>query len=286
MSDVVSKAALRYYGSKWSLAGWIYSYLPKHEHRVIPFAGSLSDTLQWPVPKLETVSDLDGRVYNFFTVLRERPDELVRAIRLTPWHEREYELSRCPGPEPLEEARRFWVTCWMSVQGGPNPGKSGFRYMKSREKRFTITPMDGMSVEHLLVIAERLKRIQFLNRDALEVMERFVDEPKALMYLDPPYVIGERTTTEGYVYDGSEQLHVKIAELAQRCCGYVVVCGYPSALYDRLYEGWIVVERVARVNGGGSKMEILWISPRTWDALQSYQDMPLFGYRNGMGDGV
>lgn len=272
-----TRPALRYYGSKWQLAAWIYQYLPPHEHRVIPFAGSLSDTLRWPVPKLETVSDLDGRVFNFFQILRDRPTELIRAIKLTPWHEREYELSREPVPDPLEDARRFWVTCWMSVQGGPNPGKSGFRFVKSREGRLSGVAKDGVQIDHLYDVAERLKHIQFLNKNALEVIKKFKNEPNALIYLDPPYIKETRAMVTGYNHESEEALHTVVAELVHDCAGYVVICGYTSDLYSDLYADWHKVNRTARVNGGGSKQETLWLPPRTWQALKRPYQVSLFG---------
>ena len=272
-----SRPALRYYGSKWQLASWIYSYLPPHEHRVIPFAGSLSDTLRWPMPKLETANDLDGRVFNFFKVLRDRPTELIRAIKLTPWHEAEYQQSREPSLEPFEDARRFWTTCWMSIQGGPNPSKSGFRFMKSREKRFSIIPSDATNIDHLYDVAERLKHIQFLNKDALEVIAKFQDEPNTLIYLDPPYVSETRATTTGYTHEGDEDLHTAVARLVHECAGYIVICGYDSVLYDELYPDWHTVRHPSRVNGGASKIETLWLSPRAWQALKRPFQASLFG---------
>ena len=89
----IKRPALRYYGGKWNLAPWIISFFPPHKNYVEPCGGAASVLLQKPRSPLETYNDFDGNVVNFFRVLRDRPDELIRKIRLTPWARAEYELS-------------------------------------------------------------------------------------------------------------------------------------------------------------------------------------------------
>jgi len=83
--DAPKRPALRYYGGKWKLAPWIISHFPEHQNYVEPCGGAASVLLQKPRSPLETYNDLDGNVVNFFRVLRDQPDELIRKIRLTPW---------------------------------------------------------------------------------------------------------------------------------------------------------------------------------------------------------
>ncbi len=110
-----ARPALKYYGGKWKIASWIISFFPDHSNYVEPCGGATSVLLQKPVSPLETYNDLDCRVVNFFTVLREKPEELVALIRLTPWSRVELENSRIMAVDPLEDARRFFVSCWQSV---------------------------------------------------------------------------------------------------------------------------------------------------------------------------
>ena len=89
----IARPALRYHGGKWNLASWIISHFPVHECYVEPFGGAASVLLQKSRSPLEVYNDLDGRVVSFFSVLRERPDELARLLSLTPYARAEYELS-------------------------------------------------------------------------------------------------------------------------------------------------------------------------------------------------
>lgn len=290
LDTTITRPALRYYGSQWNNAEWIIAHWPQHETRVIPFAGGLNDELRAPRAKLTNASDLDGRVINFFTVLRNDPDSLVRAIHLTPWHEGEYAISQMPVPDPLEDARRFWVACWCSVQGGPAPGKSGFRWTKDRDGRWSTPATDSMNIDHLYLVAERLRHIHFLQRDGRELIDAHAGIENALIWCDPPFVHDTRAKKrEGYAYETSTGLHVDIADLLNRVVGYAVITGYgwnedgtKNTLYEGLYEvrGWIRVDKECRVNSGGSRTQSLWLSPRTWQALQTekqtHNQLPLF----------
>jgi site-specific DNA-adenine methylase len=72
--------AADYPGSKWSLAEKIITLFPSHTTYVEPFFGSGAVYFNKPVSKIETINDLNGRVYNFFKVCRENPGELARRI--------------------------------------------------------------------------------------------------------------------------------------------------------------------------------------------------------------
>lgn len=128
--DAPRRPALRYYGGKWRLSPWIISHFPSHECYVEPFGGGASVLLNKPRSPLEIYNDLNGQVVNFFAVLREQSDKLIRAIELTPWARAEYELSQeivVPNNgNRVEAARRFYISCWMGFGGGVlGGGKDG-----------------------------------------------------------------------------------------------------------------------------------------------------------------
>ena len=79
----VRRPPLRFYGSGWSRAAWSVGYMPAHVVYCEPCFGSGSVLLHKSAAKLEIANDLDGRVTNFFEILRTRPAELVEAVNLT-----------------------------------------------------------------------------------------------------------------------------------------------------------------------------------------------------------
>jgi DNA adenine methylase len=124
----------------------------------------------------------------------------------------------------------------------------------------------SMVDEQLPLIADRLRGVQVLRRPAAEVVRTW-DSPATLFYCDPPYL--HSTRQEGsrsvYGYEMSEADHVELSEALRSCRGRVVLSGYPSPLYDRLYGGWRTASfEVANHAAGGAskarKQEVLWMN--------------------------
>lgn len=159
----IRRPALRYYGGKWRLAPWIISHFPKHVNYVEPCGGAASVLLQKPRSQLETYNDLDGNVVNFFRVLRDRPDELIRKIRLTPWAREEYELSKNPVPDPVENARRFFVCGWMSISGMSFEMSTGWRSTTYKEQSYSPASQNFFELtksDALMQVANRFYGVQ------------------------------------------------------------------------------------------------------------------------------
>ena len=81
------KAIIRYPGSKWAIAEWIISHFPEGYERMVylePFTGSGAVFFNKRPGAVETINDLDGDIVNLFRVLRERSEDLKRALELTP----------------------------------------------------------------------------------------------------------------------------------------------------------------------------------------------------------
>lgn len=278
-----TRPALRYYGGKWNLAPWIISFFPPHQNYVEPCGGAASVLLQKPRSPLETYNDLDGNVVNFFRVLRDQPDELIRRIRLTPWARAEYELSLQPCDDDVERARRFFVACWASMQGGhqEKTSKTWARkktFLKSDGSGNKNPALDYMGAAHGLdAIAHRFSSVQIENLSWESVTVDY-DSTDTLIYLDPPYVTNTRSSGDVYRLEWCDEDHEIAAQLLRAARGHVVISGYACPLYTDLYErhGWQRHDREAQTNSGGKRTESVWLSPRTVEALARPQQKGLF----------
>ena len=98
---------LKYPGAKNRIADKLLSYMPEHKVYLESYAGSLAFLLQKPRSYIETVNDIDGRITNFFTVLRDRPFDLISSLSLTPYSRLEYEYAyqSHDNDDPVEMAR-------------------------------------------------------------------------------------------------------------------------------------------------------------------------------------
>lgn len=270
---------LRYHGGKWRIADWIIRHFPPHQVYLEPFGGGAGVLLNKPRAELETYNDLDGAVVNFFRVLREQPEALVRALQLTPWSRAEFELSLEPTDDPLEAARRFFIASWQSIGGPTARRRSGWRYQVKRGNWHNAADL-WCELDHLYHVAERLRGVQIECRDAFELIPRY-DALGTLIYCDPPYPHSTRSQWKGkaYAHELSDDEHCRLAELLHACSAYVIISSYSSKLYAELYEahGWQRVETKVRTNSRHMvRTERLWLSPRTLKALSG----GLFGVRS------
>lgn len=101
-----------WYGGKFSHLDWLLPLLPPCHHYCEPFAGSGAVLLNRAPSAVETYNDIDGDVVNFFRVLRDQHEALIRAIALTPFSREEYHLAiygETAEVDDVERARRFYI---------------------------------------------------------------------------------------------------------------------------------------------------------------------------------
>lgn len=267
MTETPSAPALRYHGSKWLLSQWIIAHFPAHEVYVEPFGGSAAVLLNKARSWLEVYNDMSADLVNFFWVLREQPEALIHRIEFTPYAIDEWRVALEDDPDPLERARRFYIRSYMSLAGATAQWRTGWRRQKMLTRQNGLKRMTPASIlfkrtEHLYQVAERMRGVQIEHSNAAEVIERY-DSVDTLFYLDPPYVAETRGRWQktAYEYEMTDGDHEALATMAHKVAGMVIISGYRSELYDRLYADWRRVDTVARVNGPGHAVESLWLSP-------------------------
>lgn len=254
------RQTLRYYGGKWKIADWVVSYLPIHEQYLETCFGSGGVFFNKVPSQVEVISDLSGNVVHFFKTLRDRADELVRAIVLTPYAESEYLASRTlASTDDIERARRFYA-CLELGRGGTGHHNGGYRRDRKKTRNVSVTT-EFQAVHHIYMAAARLKNAQLDQADMFKQIARY-DDPSTCVYIDPPYVYDTRGAGKPiYEHEMSDSEHERMAELLHDSKSMFVLSGYPSKLYDRLFADWTCVTRKTRDVNANTQMECLWLSP-------------------------
>lgn len=162
------KNVLKYPGSKKRVAPWIIQNMPRHKVYLEPYFGGGAVFFQKQRSRIETINDLSEDVYNYFFVLRECPEELIRKIHLTTFSRSEYERCYEYTEDSVERARRFAVRCCQGF-GCSNKYKNGWRNSKSGASPITTNFWKDFP-ETLYQASERLKEAQIECRPAVELI--------------------------------------------------------------------------------------------------------------------
>jgi DNA adenine methylase len=253
------KPIMRYPGAKWSRASWIMQHFPPFRTYVEPYFGSGAVFFSLPdPPEYAVLNDKSRSVVNLFEMLRTRGPELCALVELTPWARDEYDASEILTGDPLEDARRFLVRCWMA-HGTRLNAKTGWRNRGSADGGLTYSLWNQVP-ERIAVVIEKLKHAEIENREALEIIERYSDDADALMYVDPPYVLATRA---GALYEHEmkhDQEHLDLLHALDKHVGPVVLSGYAHPLYDERLKHWQRVTKQSAVEKGQTRTEVLWLN--------------------------
>lgn len=244
--------AFPYFGGKYNVLKELYSNMPTDvKHFVDVFGGSMTVALNYPNKSAAiTACDINEDIINFYTVLRTRETELVRALRLTPCAEQEFKQawegmrSDCP----LERARCFFIRSVMGFYGlgsqQTRKGKSiSFSKGTSANKckgRVEVVSRLNNKTELLTEVAQIIReRVQIVSSSYEKTLVQF-DYPTSFFYVDPPYNPKSRSASGEYKHEFTECDHRAMAERLNQVEAKAMISGYRSDLMIELYEanGW------------------------------------------------
>jgi DNA adenine methylase len=278
---------LKWFGGKNYLAKEIIALMPRHLHYVEPFFGGgvvllardPDDQRLWLPPHKgvsEVANDCYGLLINFWRVLQDEElfEQFVRRVQAIPlarpeW-DRAYAMVRSStfdpgGPPSLDLAVSFFVYARQSRAGEMKCFTPITRQRLRRGMNGNVSEWLG-AVEGLATVHARLRRVLIECRDGIDLIVR-EDKPGTFFYCDPPYVHETRTTKNGYRHEMSDEDHIRLAEVLNQVQGKVILSGYHSELYHRLYQPprWRYLEFPKKNNAAGGKtkaeeIEVLWLN--------------------------
>jgi DNA adenine methylase len=230
---------LNRFGSKARIARRLVELLPEHEVYVEVFGGTAVVLLAKPISPVEVYNDIDGELVNFFTVLREQPNELIARCFFQPYaleDFRKYRVEPLPS-DPVERAARYMFL----VNGA-------FRFHDFRSGTFATYIAGGNSkarrwtskVGKLIAVAVRLRGVIIENRDFEEVINIY-DRPETVFFCDPPYTQGV------FSWDFSE--HLRLARCLKNIKGKFLLTIDDSPLSRQLYKDFNLVAVIETQNG-------------------------------------
>lgn len=273
--DRPTRPLLRWLGGKWILASWIIKHLPPHRVYTEAYGGAGSVLLKKPRAFAEVWNDLDGEVVTLFNVLRDpaQSAQLRKALYLTPFSRAEFEKSYILSNDPVENARRLVVRCYMGFGSSAQNRRSRTGFRSGSNRSHTTPAHDWVNYPSTLSLAiKRLRGVVIENREALKVLAQH-DTPDTLHYVDPPYLHETRGSGHDIRHRYSHELfaadHENLSQMLHGLKGMVVLSGYRSEFYETLYSGWKTFERTAFADGARRRTEVLWLNEAAATKLNS-----------------
>ena len=251
------KSLLKYPGSKWKIAEWIIGLFPEHKVYCEPFFGSGAVFFNKKPCYIETINDVDGNIVNLFKMCREHPEELSRAINLTPFSREEfvscYDMSV---DDPIERARRTVVRYHQSF-GTSNSSKKSWRNVQTYGGPRCATMWNDLP-ETVISCCERLKCAQIECIDAIELIKRY-NSSDTLIYCDPPYLQDLRKRNM-YAHEFTEEQHKELLSVLLQSKSKVILSGYDSKLYNNTLKDWNTAEIETIAQMGLHRTEKIWFN--------------------------
>lgn len=240
MSHDSSKViAFNYFGGKFTWLNYLYDHFPmEFNHLVDLFAGSMVVSINYKGRVIKTANELNSDITNFFQVLRDHENELIRLLLLTPCSKLEYDNSWEPSENKIEQARRFYVRVRQSFFGlGAQRVNKGWHMAKQHVNAHggeTVSRWNN-AINNLHEVANIIRSdFQITNYDYADCIDK-IDFEKAFFYADPPYTKRSRKSYNDYKFEFTDLQHEQLSDRLHHISGLAMVSGYDCDLMNDLY---------------------------------------------------
>lgn len=258
--------AFNYFGGKFTFLEYLFKYFPDDfTHLVDLFAGSMVVSLNYKGRVIKTANEINIDITNFFAVLRDHEPELTRLLLLTPCSEQEYNNSWEPSEDKIEQARRFYVRIRQSFFGlGAQRKNKGWHMAKKQvnaQGGETVSRWNN-AIEKLHEVAEVIRsNFQILNLDYADCIKK-IDFPGAFFYVDPPYPLECRASSNDYKFEFDDQQHWELSKRLHAIEGKAMISSYDCPLMQELYGDWTMIKFPKKKNNirSGEVQEVIWIN--------------------------
>ncbi|MEI7480442.1 MAG: DNA adenine methylase [bacterium] len=207
-------------------------------------------------------------IYQILVALRDEPQEFIKRLKKIKYTKETFEscLNKKEFDDYLNHALNEFVLRRMS-RGGLKKSFAWSDRMRGGQ------PGDVNAwttiLEELPKLSIELKSAFIMNEKALKVIDIFNDE-NTFLYIDPPYTQETRASHDTYEFDMTTDDHIKLADKLNYFKGKVILSGYASKLYKRLFNSekgakWRVERKMianhsSQAKSKEYKIEQLWLN--------------------------
>lgn len=263
------RPAFKCYGGKWFLNSWVIEHFPENYEELDYLeccvgAGNVLNNKK--KSKREFINDIDGGVMAIHKTIRDENEQFVKKIKNITYSERVF-LRELNNHKTLKYDNDFDLAVNEFILR--RMSRSGMKKNFSWSGRLRGgKPGDANAwdtiTDVLPLLGTRLQNVFMFNKQAAQIINAFNYE-NILTYVDPPYVPDSRVSKSVYEYEMSTDQHIELANALNSFKGKVVLSGYPSTLYKRLYKNWRCVKKkvanhASQQKTKSVKVECLWMN--------------------------
>ena len=249
MRALILSTPLRYPGGKSKAVKDLYEYMPQmsqYDEWREPLLGggsmSIEITKKFPDMKI-WVNDLYPALFNFWTMVKDRGDEMTERLLeiksecitseiAKSFHIEQKKIINDDASSDFDKAVAFYYANKNSFSGLTETGTFS---ESSHEMTFTTT-----NIGKLTYFQKLIRNWKFTN-GSYDVLLKD-NNPKAFVYLDPPYELKDSTL---YGKNGSMHLTFDHDEFAKNCneCGMDAMISYNADQFVKnRFDGWNQLE--------------------------------------------
>jgi DNA adenine methylase len=221
---------LRFFGGDWYIKDEIIDLLKKSGKKTLVevFGGSgiIASHAPRDVFKHIVYNDIDDLLVSFFTVLRERPEELKKKLMLMPLSRslrkqifKKIESGEIYKMDPVDKAAYMFFISWSSFMGVMRRDGAGFAIGKEKglEREYI------RKIISLTELAKRFIDVTIENKDFRELIKIY-DSEATVFYCDPPHLdpLG-KTRDKAYIHGFTEKDFKDLLEILSSIKGAFVL---------------------------------------------------------------
>ncbi len=252
MSKLI-RPAFKCHGGKFYLSSWIISHFPENYQQysyIEPFCGGANILINKEKSPLEIVCDQDVTICQVFRAIRDEPKEFHRRLALVKYCQETFDRAVTRESGPFEDYLEHAVNEYTLRRMSRNGLRKAFAWSERLRGGIPEEVNSWKSALELLpVIGERFREVYIFNKPGIEVVKTF-NNKNVLVYADPPHLHDTAKDSNEMDMDA----HVDLSRVLNTFKGKVVLSGYSSPLYGRLYKDWKCEKKKTREG----KSELLW----------------------------
>ena len=167
-----------YLGGKFSILPFLYKNFPEDIYHFVDVTGGSGVVILNMKPHpIETYNDINGKIVNFFKVLRDYPEEIMHKLYFTPHSKQEYDDAWFDeNVDQVEQARRFFIRTQQSIFAAGAQNRTKGWATSTNNSRCAISEKTNRwinGIDGLCPVIDRLRRIQIENRDFRKVIKTY-----------------------------------------------------------------------------------------------------------------